>query len=773
MINARFRAAVAIVGFIATAVLVVGCKPLLGPTNQVAEPVFTPGGGTYSSDVAVAIGTATSGAAIHYTTDGSTPSNASASYSGPIQIAGNGTTTTIKAIAMEDGLDDSTIAESIYKISYTQVAAPQFSPVGGTYSADQNVVLTSATAGVSIRYTTDGSTPSGASSLYSGPIPVTGNGTTMTIKAIATKSGMTNSLLGVATYTINYNQVSTPQLSPGTSTVGLGTTITFSDATSGATFYYTTDGSQPTSSSASGTSYTISGPVTLKVVAMKSGMAASTVATATYSVQLAAPTFSPAPGGVLIGTTVTFSSSTTGVTFYYTLDGSTPTTGSSTGPGYTVNGGVTLKVIAVKAGWITSAVASGVYYIQPASMPTFSSSVTATGGYLTSNADITIATSTAGATIYYTTDGSTPTTASPIYSSPVHISGNGIVTRIQAMAAKSGMSNSGVSAQNFAISYPIYTVAGNGTSGSSGDGGPATSAQLNAPTRIAVDPSGNLYIVDTTGNQVRKVTPGGTISVFAGTGTAGYTGDGGAATAATLNAPDDVDVDAAGNVYIADSGNYEIRMVDTSGKISTFGRSTLGGGPNAIAVSPNGEPIYVAQYWAHSVYPIVNGVATSNIAGTSGTCGYSGDGGVATSALLCYPNDVDLDAAGNLYIYDGGNYRIRKVSTNGIITTIAGTGSYSANFGDGGPATSAEISMNGHLTLDSVGNIYLADGTAHVRKIDLAGIIRRIVGGGSTLGDGGPALGAKMINPQGVAIGPSGNLYIADSSDSRVRKAMQ
>ena len=190
-----------------------------------------------------------------------------------------------------------------------------------------------------------------------------------------------------------------------------------------------------------------------------------------------------------------------------------------------------------------------------------------------------------------------------------------------------------------AETWTIDTIAGTGTEGYSGDGGAATAAQLNNPRGVAVDGSGNVYIADLSNNRIRKVDGSGNISTIAGTGTQGYSGDGGAATAARLNWPQQVAVDGTGNVYIADTGNQRIRKVDGAGNISTF-------------------------------------------AGT-GTEGYSGDGGAATAARLNSPQEVALDNAGNVYIADTGNDRIRKVDGSGNISTFAGTGTEGYS-GDGG-----------------------------------------------------------------------------------------
>jgi len=282
----------------------------------------------------------------------------------------------------------------------------------------------------------------------------------------------------------------------------------------------------------------------------------------------------------------------------------------------------------------------------------------------------------------------------------------------------------------------ITAYAGNGTSGFSGDGAAATSAQLFPGHGIAIDSSGNLYIADLYNNRIRKVDPSGIITTFAGSGAAnslgqgGYSGDGGPATAAMLNLPDAVAVDAAGNVYIADSSNYRIRRVDkNTGVITT--------------VAGNGN--------------VPQNKQTAN------------DGGMATQVPIQQPTSVTVDSAGNLYISDGA--RVQKVDTTGIIRTVAGNGTL-GDTGDGGPATSAQVKSVVGLAADHAGNLYISETTYRVRKVDASGIITTAAGNGTRgySGDGGPAISAQFENPQGVGVDNFGNFYVADDSASVVRK---
>ena len=279
----------------------------------------------------------------------------------------------------------------------------------------------------------------------------------------------------------------------------------------------------------------------------------------------------------------------------------------------------------------------------------------------------------------------------------------------------------------------ITTVAGSGTYGFSGDGGAATSARLSFPYGVTPDGAGNLYIADTWNHRIRKVDTSGNISTVAGSGTAGFGGDGGSATAtaARLNLPGSVVLDALGNLYIADRLNNRIRKVDTAGVITT-------------------------------------------VAGSSTTGAFGGDGGAATAGQLNTPAGVALDRSGNLYIADRDNRRIRKVDTAGVISTVAGTGTLGFS-GDGGAATAARLSSPSGVVVDWAGNLYIADQDSHrIRKVDTAGGISTVAGTGTSgfSGDGGAAVAARLNAPYGVAVDGSGNLYIADGLNNRIRKVV-
>ena len=359
---------------------------------------------------------------------------------------------------------------------------------------------------------------------------------------------------------------------------------------------------------------------------------------------------------------------------------------------------------------------------------------------------------------------------------------------------------------------------GVGTAGFGGDNGPATSAQLNAPNGVAVDPGGNLYIADTANNRIRKVA-NGAITTVAGNGTAGFGsgGDNGPATSADLNQPQGIAIDSVGNLYIADTVNNRVRKV-ANGVITTAAGNGGGGfsgdgnpatsaqvsGPRDVAVDSAGN-LYIADRGNRRIRKVSGGVINT-VAGD----GLLGDNGAATSALLGFPEGVAVDSAGNLYIADPENSRIRKVSggvittlvattvanpggiavdatdnlyiadtgnnrirklANGAITTVAGNGMPGFS-GDNGPPASAQLNGPLAMAVDSAGILYIADTDNHrIRKV-ANGVITTVAGNGTPgfSGDNGPATSAQLNQPEGVAVDSVGNVYIADDINHRIRK---
>ena len=263
----------------------------------------------------------------------------------------------------------------------------------------------------------------------------------------------------------------------------------------------------------------------------------------------------------------------------------------------------------------------------------------------------------------------------------------------------------------------VTTIAGTGNIGQGGNNGPAASATLNSPGGVAVDSAGTIYIADTGNNMIRKIS-GGTITLFAGTGNANYSGDNGPALNAELSGPTGVAVDSAGNLYIADTNNNLIRKVDKSGNITSYVGGT---GPTARSLNhPTGvwidaaNVLYISDTGNRRIAKFANNVFT-NIAGNQ-SVGFSGDGGPATRAMLNNPVGIAVDSAGNLYIADANNSRIRKVTTDGNIVTIAGKGGASYS-GDGGPATSAGLFFPRGIAVDPGGKVYIADTQNNVIRL--------------------------------------------------------
>ncbi len=331
----------------------------------------------------------------------------------------------------------------------------------------------------------------------------------------------------------------------------------------------------------------------------------------------------------------------------------------------------------------------------------------------------------------------------------------------------------------------ITTFAGNGSAGSSGNGGPAISAQLFDAQTVCIDNSGNIYIADHGNHVIRKVNTSGIISIFAGNGALGYLGDGGPATSAQLGYPYGVCADAAGNIYITDDYSHTIRKVDINGIISTvagngnFGYSGDGGlainaelyAPCSICTDNIGN-IYFVEFGTDIIRKINNSGIISTVAGTPWINGNYGDGGLAIEAQLSSPTGVSVDNAGNIYIADVGNCVIRKVDPSGIITTFAG-GAGIDYAGDGGPATLAQLRFPYFVHADNNGNVFISDtGNGVLRMVNSAGVIVTIAGNGilGYSGDGGPATSAQLAAPGGMCIDNSGNIYIADGGAHVVRK---
>ena len=341
-------------------------------------------------------------------------------------------------------------------------------------------------------------------------------------------------------------------------------------------------------------------------------------------------------------------------------------------------------------------------------------------------------------------------------------------------------------------SWVITTAVGTGERGFGGDGGPAARAQLNGPFDVGFDPDGNLYFSDTFNHRIRRVDARtGNITTCAGSGEAGYSGDGGPATQARLNEPYGIAVDNAGNVHVADRHNHCVRRIDSaSGVITTLaGNGTAGFGgdggpaqqagmvePNGLALDPTQRRLFVADVADHRVrvVDLVPGTI-STFAGT-GEARHSGDGGPADRAGVFGARAVKVAPDGTVYILERQGSTLRAVDpATGIFNTVAGTGARGYS-GDGGPAKDAVFDAPKEFTLDPGGDILIVDTENHaIRRIYAAsGIVETIAGGRKgPEGDGGPATAAGLGRPHGAVVGPDGAIYIGDTENHRIRKLVR
>ena len=350
--------------------------------------------------------------------------------------------------------------------------------------------------------------------------------------------------------------------------------------------------------------------------------------------------------------------------------------------------------------------------------------------------------------------------------------------------------------------YTITTIAGNNTAGYSGDAAAATAAELDVPAALWIASNGNFYIADQANNRIRLVTASnGNITTVVGNGTPGYLGDTGSstpetATSAEINSPDTVIFDSKGNMYIADTANNVVRMVTPGGAISTYagnGSVTVGilndGGqanlaglykPAGLAMDSSGN-LYISDYGNNRIRKVIgvgltNAGVISTIVDGNGDQGFAGDGGLATQAHIYGPRAMAVDSSGAPYFADSESNMIRKVvpaAATGTITLVAGsTSGLPGSSGDGGQATSALLNDPTGVAVDTCGNVYIADSrNSRIRMVTTGGIINTIAGGNGNgySGDGGPALSAQLYFPAGVAVDSKGNVYVADTQNAVIR----
>lgn len=330
----------------------------------------------------------------------------------------------------------------------------------------------------------------------------------------------------------------------------------------------------------------------------------------------------------------------------------------------------------------------------------------------------------------------------------------------------------------------ITTIAGTGSGGFLADGILATNSTLSDPFGVFVDPQGNIFVADAVNARIRIINPLGVINTFAGIGTSGFTGDSGPANASRIAGPLDVTGDEAGNIYIADSNNHRIRRVASNRAISTFAGTGVGvfsadnilatasslNFPSGVAIESNGN-VLIADSSNNRVRRVTVVTGLINTLTGDGSPLSSGDGGIAGLARINFPIAVAVDPTGNIYVVESNSHKIRKISL-GIITTVAGNGTQGF-FGDLGNATSAMLNFPIGLAIDQQGNLYIGDSkNFRVRIVSPSGIINTFIGNGTSVGsgDGGPPALATVKEPAHLFIDAQGSLYIPDKRDQRVRK---
>jgi len=555
--------------------------------------------------------------------------------------------------------------------------------------------------------------------------------------------------------------------------------------------------SQSVQSKATVTGIAPTGPGTHLVVASfpgDSNFRSSTSSPAALVVPLSPPVISPGSGNYQSVQTITITDATPGTTISFQAIGTTPESGTYTGPlTLSTEGRAWIQAYATKDGYRGSSAATANYVIElpPAATPL----VSVAAGYYSNAQTVTLSDSTPGASIYYTLNGSQPTTKSTLYSGPITVSSS---ETLVASAIAYGYSMSVPATAQYIIgasSIPmIYTLAGNGREGYDGDGAPAPLAELNSPVASVVDAAGNLYIADEYNYVVRKVAAGtGIITTIAGNGTSGVTGDKSLATSAEIGPASGLAMDKAGNLFISDWFDNVIRKVAAGTRIITTYAGKKGaapGGDNGPAISAGLEsPGALACDGAGNLYVIdsfrirkiaaATGIITA-YAGNGGW-GYQGDGGPAIDAEFQYPQGIAIDSSDNLYIADSRNNVIREVLAGGaMITTVAGTAPVSgypiAGYsGDGGPATLATLNSPQGVAVDGAGNLFIADYYNNViRKVDAGSQVISTFAGNNTStgplisGDGGPASSATLFEPQGITADSAGDLFIAEPNVNKV-----
>jgi hypothetical protein len=749
-----------------------------------ATPVISPSSGTYSSAQTVTITDTTPGATIYYSASGTVSTSGYVPYTGPITVpaTANGYED-ITAYATATGYSQSNYAYAYLSFTLPPAATPVITPASGTYNSAQTVTITDSTPGATIYYSASGSLQTAGFVQYTGPITVSGEGYD-TIQAYATATGYSQSAYATATYTLQLPPAPTPVISPASGSYAGTQTVTITDTAPGATIYYTTNGSEPTTLSAQYTGpITVSSSETLVAVATASGYWLSLPASAQYIIDSSSASFIYTIAGDGF--------------FGYSGDGGPATAADVNAPAATVLDSAGNLYIADSNNHVIRKVAAG------------------TG----------IITTVAGnGTWGYSGDNGPATSAQLDFPMGVALdsAGNLYIADTYNSVIRVVSATTGV----------ITTFAGSGVGNCGGDNGPASSAGLLVPTVIAFDGAGNLYVANPDCSRVRKIAAStGTITTVAGNGQYGYSGDNGPATSAMLGTPRGVALDSAGNLYIADQSFDLVRKVNAlTGVITTvagtppatnYGPPNSGysgdGGPAtsarltwpyAVAVDGAGN-FYIADYNNQVIRKVTasTGIISTVVGDGSGTpcSSFGGDGGPATSAGLCNPEGVSVDSAGNLYIADGGESRIREATVSGpppataaaapVFSVPEGTyvGTQTVTLTDSTPGAAIYVTMNGAtpstlspmyngpinvtgaVTIQAVAVApgYLASApvtAAYTITTPPTAVISTVAGNGTfgSTGIGGPATSAEIGYPEFVTLDGAGNLYFSDPQNEVV-----
>ena len=682
------------------------------------NPTFSVAPGSYGSPQMVGLSSATPGATIYYTVDGSTPTNSSTVYSSPISVSSLSSVTTIKAFAVKTNWADSAIVTGNYTINGA-VDTPRFSLPSGGYGPTQTLTITSSTPGATIYYTLDGVAPTTSSARYSGPITVS---TSTTIKALASKQYYADSQIGSASYSINgATEPPTSSLTDGTY---YGTqAIMLMTPTTGGSIYYTLDGSNPsTNSNYFWSPIILTGPATIKAITAKDGFSDSTVSTFTYTVYgpLPAPTFSLAPGGYGPAQTVAISSSTAGSVVRYTTDGSNPTASSAiyTDP-IAVTSSMTLKAIATKSPYPDSTIASATYTINgsaaaPVASPTSGSFATAQAVSLSSATD--------GTTIYYTLDGSNPTTSSPRYSGPIFVA---VSQTIKAMAVKSGYINSAIMSADYKINgnvqTPIFSVA-------SGTYGPAQTVTIYSAT-----PGASIYYTTDGLNPTSASNAYGgpiqvtsTMTLKAIAKLTDWTDSSVASVSYTINGPVSAPVFSVPGGGYADGQTVSISTTTPGAVIrytvdgtNPWSNSPIYSGPISVPATATIKAYATKQDYVDSAvssasYVISTGsMITVNFSNNQTVVQPKTGGTVTTAAVNSMSGIVALvgsNPIARLTLAGTGTFTMDATAPGGLTDVVVGSGSTLSAAGYSSGDGQAPNLGNGHLVLNILGSLTVNSG---------------------------------------------------------------